>query len=157
MHYIKLGLWIFILTLLYAMGIFNVFGFYPELLFLFSCAYSPIAATFKERIGVLLVCGVLMSAFGGYGFVFSMLLVTYVSFLFGHIFKGKLLKYNIFMIIAVMVITFVYDGVFGLLKNGFSADILYPIFCASIVNGVFAGILNPLIKRTFKEKERYIF
>ncbi len=157
MHYIKLSLWIFILTLLYAMGIFDIFGFYPELLLLFSCIYSPIAKSFKERVWVMLVCGVLMSSFGGGGFVVSMLFVSYTSLLFGLIFRGKLLKHNIWMILAVMIITLVYDGFFGLLRNGFHANILYSVFFAAAVNGVFAGVLNPLIKRTFKEKERYIF
>ena len=157
MHYIKLSLWIFVLSVLYAMGIFNICGFYPELIFLFSCLYSPLAKTFKERIIVSLICGVLMSSFGGYGFVFSMLLTVYASLLFGLVFKGERIKYKSLIVCAVLFMTAVYDGMFGVVMNGLSWQTFRTVCFDALINGAFGFIMYVLIKKTFEEKERYIF
>ena len=156
MHYIKVSLWIFLLSLIYATGMFNIFGFYPELLFLFSCIYSPFAKSFTERVIISLVCGILMSGLGGFGFVFSMLLVVYTSLFAGFVFRGKL--FNFFVVLPVILgMTFIYDFLFGVIVKGFSNEVLYSVFFAVLVNGVFCSVLYPMIKKTFSEKERYIF
>ena len=150
MHYIKLGLWIFILSVLYAQGVFGIFGVYPELLFLFSLIYSLWGKTFRERITVVIVSGIIMGAFSRYGFLFSVLLVLYSSLIFRGIFSGKLRKY---MILAVFLVTVLYEGIAGFIFEGF----LYIPFKEGLINCIFALLLYPLIKFSFEEKERYIF
>ncbi len=144
MHYIKLGLWIFILSVLYADGIFEFFGFYPELLLLFSVLYSVWAKSFKERVTVSVVSGIFMAALGGGGFLFSLLLVLYATLIFSWLFSEK--KRVILMILVVFIMTVLYNGIF--FKTA--------VFNA-LANSIFAFVLYPLIKRSFEEKERYIF
>lgn len=157
MHYIKLGLWIFVLSVLYASGIFEISVFYPELLFLFSVLYSIWAKSFKERITVTVISGIFMGALSGYGFLFSLLLVLYSSFIFFGIFSGRLKKYKPLMILTVFIMTALYEIIFGLFFENTSYELLYTSCFQAITNCVFVIILYPLIKRTFEKKERYIF
>lgn len=153
MHYIKLGLWIFILSVLYAGGIFRFLGFYPEFLLLFSLIYSLWSKTFGERITVAVISGVFMGALSGYGFLFCVLLVLYSTLIFFRLFSGRLKRYKSLMILAVFIITVLYQGILGVFYEG----LFYIPISGAVINCVFTLILQPLIKRSFEEKERYIF
>ena len=157
MHYIKLGLWIFVLSVLYAGGIFEILGFYPEFLLLFSMLYSLWSKTLKERISVTVISGIFMGALSGYGFLFSVLLVLYSSLIFFGLFSAKFRKYKGFMILTVFIITVLYEGIFGLFFEGLSYELLYIACFEAVINCIFVLPLYPLIKWSFEEKERYIF
>lgn len=154
MHYIKLGLWIFILSVIYSLGIFNQCGFYPEFLFLFSVLYSEFSKSFREKVTVSLVSGVCMGAFSGYGFPFSVLLILYTTIIFSLFLGKKLWK---FKFILIFFVTAFYEYMFGVLFFTPSYKLLYTLILEGLANAVFAFILYPLIKRSFEEKEHYIF
>ena len=155
--YIKLGIWIFVLALLYAMGLFNIGGIYPELIFIFSLTYSVITKSFKERLFVSIICGIIMSALGGRGFIFSVLLIVYASLFIGAMYEKKPKYARIILLLSILLITMIYEGVYGLIIRASYDKIANIMIFASLSNLLFTAFLYPLIKKTFEEKERYIF
>ena len=157
MHYIKIGLWIFILSLFYATGVLDIFGTNPALLMIFALTYSSMAKTFAERITVALICGIFMSALGNANFALSVLFVLYFSLLAGVVFKAERIKYSYFVVLIIFFANLCFEGFSGLLTHGLSVEVLFETIFCSVVNFGFSLILYPMIRYTFRKKERYIF
>ena len=156
-HYIKLGLWIFILSVLYASGASSLFGFCAKLPIVFSLIYGLFARTFKEKLTVSCVCGVFVSALGGDSFVIAVLCTVYGTLLISLMFSEKLLKYRYFSIVMITLIVFLYEIILGTLATGFEFSVIKGSIISTALNLCFSLVLYPLIRNSFKTKERYIF
>ena len=156
-HYIKLGLWIFILSVLYAAGASEFFGFCAKLPIIFSLVYGMFARTFKEKLTVSCICGVFVSALGGDSFVPAVLCVVYGTLIVSAMFSGKFLKYRYLSVVPVSLIIFLYEIILGTLALGVEFSVIKGSIISTVVSLCFAVVLYPLIKNSFKLKERYIF
>lgn len=156
-HYIKLGLWIFILSVLYAAGVTEFFGFCVKLPLIFTFVYGLCAKSFREKLTVSCICGVMLSALGGDLFVLSVLCAVYGTLIISAVFSGRLLKYSKFCSLLICIIIFVYEMILGGLSLGFELSALKGSIIAALMNLFFTVILYPIIRRSFIVKERYIF
>ncbi len=156
MSYIKNFLWVFLISILYASGAFSIGGIYPELLFIFCVCYSVVCEDFSKRISMSVVCGIIMSALGGRGLVFSMLVCTYSAIGIGFL-TSKFPKSVRVLAFAVFIITVIYEGIFYLFIPGFVQEPIKIILMAALYNFIIACIMKPLVKLSYGKKERYIF
>lgn len=147
MRYIKTAVWILILSVLFASGIFSAEGIYPELLLIFSLIFCLFCESFSEKIVIFIVCGLLSNSLGGGGFVFSILFFLYSGLLFDIMFNGRVKR--IFCPFAFFCIAFVYDFVNNM---QISTALYFALF-----NAILFLILYPLLKKTYVKKKRYIF
>ena len=152
MQYIKTAVWILILSVLYADGIFSLSGVYPGLLFVFSLTFCLFCESLKKKTAVLLICGLLSNALGGRTFVFSILSFVYAGLLFDVIFTGKTKRF--LSPLAFFIITLICEMAFCLIYKNVQ---IKTALISALINSVFFIMMYPLIKRTYVKKERYIF
>lgn len=156
MNYIKNFLWVFFTSLLYASGTFGIGGIYPELLFAFCICYGAVCEDFSKRIGMAIVCGIIMSALGGRGFVFSMLVCTYSVIAVGFL-ASRFPKLVRTLPVTAFIITVIYESIFYLFIPGFADEPLQIILMAALYNFIIVCVMKPLVKLSYGKKERYIF
>lgn len=155
-NYIKIGLWIFILSVLYASGAVSVFGFTAKLPVLFAFLYVLYAKSIREKIVVSVICGVIFSAIGGTPFVPAVLCTVYSALLISAIFSSKFSKYVCLAPVLSGIILFLYELEMPTTWE-MLAEAIKQGLASGIVNLCFAAVLYPIIKYCFEEKERYIF
>lgn len=157
MYYIKIILWIFILSVFYATGIFDFFSTAPSFLLIFALIFSVVAKKIVDKIAVALICGTFVSAFGNVDFVITLLVVLYSTLIIGSVFNDEMSKYTFFVVFFVFFASLCLESLLGFSVNGVTVEVFLESLLCSVVNFGFAVILYPLIKKTFCKKERYIF
>lgn len=157
MYYIKIGLWIFILSIFYATGALDIFSTNPSFLLIFALTFSIMAKKFSDRITVALICGVLVSAFANSNFVLTVLLSVYGAIFVGSVFSDELAKYGYCVVIIIFFINMISEMLLGFAAEGLKIEVFFESLFYAVVNFGFSLIMYPMIKRTFCKKERYIF
>lgn len=157
MYYIKIALWIFILSIFYATGTFDFFSTAPSFLLIFALIFSVMAKKKKERIAVALICGTFISALANSNFIVTVLVLLYSSIAVGAVFEGELSKYSYFVVFFVFLINMCMETLLGFISEGISFEVFFEALFCSVVNFLFAVIIYPIVKKTFCKKERYIF
>lgn len=157
-NYIKIGLWIFILSVLYASGAVSIFGFTAKLPVMFAFLYGLYAKSIREKIVVSFICGVIFSALGGEPFVPAVLCTVYSALLISAVFSGDFSKYSYLTPVLSGIILFAYEFIVELSPAWeFYLENIKQSLENGAVNLCFAVVLYPIIKHCFEEKERYIF
>ena len=159
MKYIKTGVWILVLSLLYAGGLLVFNGLSAELLYVFSGLYAYKFRDIRSSVAVALVCGILMSGLGGRGFAFSLLSCVYFSAFCLVIPK---IKYEyVVIILCVLLGMVIFEGLFYML---FCMDylpalpaLLTIVLPASLYNTVIGICIFGLMKKIYSVKEKFIF
>lgn len=157
MYYIKIVLWIFILSVFYATGTFDFFSTAPSFLLIFALIFSVVAKKLADKITVALICGAFISAFGNVDFVITLLVVFYATLIIGNVFNDDMSKYAYFVVFFVFFVSMCLETLIGFSIEGITVEVFLEALFCSVVNFAYAVILYPLIKKTFCKKERYIF
>lgn len=159
MKYIKHVLWILILSILYATGILRFFNISAELLMIFSGVSVFILKKNRSYYIMAVICGVLMSGLGGRGFIFSLLGCIYYTVIIMNMKKNGRMVFK--MIALNLICFFVFEALFYVV---YCIDEVNPVIAltdvivpSALYNSVAAMIILFLVKRSFAEKERYIF
>ncbi|MBP3360990.1 MAG: hypothetical protein J6N52_09070 [Clostridia bacterium] len=159
MKYIKAAVWIFVLSLVYASGILRIFNISAELLMIFCGIFAFLSESFRASAVVSIICAVLMSGLGGRGFAFCVLSCVYFALLCLWVrpTRKPMLKFTV----VGGGYAFIFEAAFYLLFCRSEMDpaaALRSVICPSFVyNTLLCMILYPAVRKSFEEKERYIF
>lgn len=159
MKYIKILLWLFLTTVVYASGVMSICSVSPELLLILTGVFAFYFESIKTSVPFTFVCAVFMAALGGRNFAFCMLACMYFSFVCLYIKKGRHKK------VRFCLLTFLYSLIY---ESAF-----YVVFCINemAVNEAFLRVIIPaavysvpialviywLFEKSFRIKERFIF
>lgn len=160
MKYIKAALWIFALALVYASGILRFFNISAELLMIFCGVFAFLSEkNLRASVTVSVICAVLMSGLGGRGFAFCILSCVYFALLCLWVKPTRKPALKFTAVGGIYALFF--EAAFYLLFCRGEMDIesaLKSVIIPSFVyNTLLCMVLFPAVRKSFREKERYIF